>query len=381
MIRTGTRTGPATGRKTACAVVFYLSTVFAAFAASLLGSCDPWIVDFLDVEASGETDPVVNTGDAADDICIWVHPTDAGQSLVIGTDKRGALNVYNLQGVLLQSIGGIYPNNVDVRYGFDLDGDTVDLVCASEDQSDRILVFRVDSSNPPDYLVDVSSGPLDAGMDAYGLCMYRSGSGEYYVFLVGRTGEIRQWRLDSTGVGTVGITHVRTMDLGSIGEGCAADDESAYLYVSEENVGIWRYGADPGAGTARIPVDSILENPDLESDIEGLAIYRSAGGGGYLLASVQGRSGYAVYDRTDGRYLGMFRIVDGASTDGTADTDGIDVVNLSLGGGFSQGLFVAQDGSNGSPTDNQNFKLVPWERIAGAFTPSLTIDAAYGVRP
>ncbi len=361
-------------------VSVYLIGILTFSMGMILSSCEPWIVDFLDVEASRETYPVANAGDAADDVCIWVHPSDTGQSLVIGTDKRGSLNVYDLQGNLLNSIGGIYSNNVDIRYGFVLDGDVVDLVCASEDQSDSILVFKVDPSSP-DYLVDVSDGTLDAGMDAYGLCMYRGGSGEYYVFLVGRTGEIRQWRLVAKVGGKVGIELVRTMSLGSIGEGCVADDENSRLYVAEENVGIWKYGADPVSGDSRVSIDSIQGNPDLESDIEGLTIYRTEGGGGYLLASIQGRSGYAVYDRVDGSYFGMFRIIDGASIDGTSDSDGIDVVNLSLGAEFNQGLFIAQDGSNGSPTENQNFKLVPWERIAGAFTPSLTIDAAYGVRP
>ena len=48
--------------------------------------------------------------------------------------------------------------------------------------------------------------------------------------------------------------------------------------------------------------------------------------------------------------------------------DGIDVMNLPLGDGFPQGLFVSQDhvntdGGNGN-SGNQNFKYVPWQAIA-----------------
>ena len=37
-----------------------------------------------------ETSPVPHTGDAADDVAIWVHLTDPVLSTIIGTDKQGA---------------------------------------------------------------------------------------------------------------------------------------------------------------------------------------------------------------------------------------------------------------------------------------------------
>jgi 3-phytase len=37
-------------------------------------------------------------GDAADDPAIWVHPVDPALSLVLGTDKKGGLNVFDLEG-------------------------------------------------------------------------------------------------------------------------------------------------------------------------------------------------------------------------------------------------------------------------------------------
>ena len=46
-----------------------------------------------------ETEPVLSTEDAADDPAIWVHPTDAQLSLVIGTDKQYGLEVYGQMGV------------------------------------------------------------------------------------------------------------------------------------------------------------------------------------------------------------------------------------------------------------------------------------------
>ena len=40
------------------------------------------------VTATVETDPVPNGGNAADDLCIWIHPADTSLSLIIGTDKK-----------------------------------------------------------------------------------------------------------------------------------------------------------------------------------------------------------------------------------------------------------------------------------------------------
>ena len=64
--------------------------------------------------------------------------------------------------------------------------------------------------------------------------------------------------------------------------------------------------------------------------------------------------------------------------DGTSSTDGIDVMSAPLGAGFPNGLFVAQDGDNDS--GNQNFKLVPWDVVAGAPNPALAIETGWNPR-
>ncbi|TMC67847.1 MAG: phytase [Chloroflexi bacterium] len=56
----------------------------------------------VDVTATMETAPAVNSGDAIDDPSVWVHPTDPSLSTIIDTDKRelGGLNVYDLRRAL-----------------------------------------------------------------------------------------------------------------------------------------------------------------------------------------------------------------------------------------------------------------------------------------
>ena len=50
---------------------------------------------------------------------------------------------------------------------------------------------------------------------------------------------------------------MREIAVGSQAEGCAADDELGHLYVAEEDVGLWKYGAEPDAGETRTAVDSV----------------------------------------------------------------------------------------------------------------------------
>ena len=108
-------------------------------------------------------------------------------------------------------------------------------------------------------------------------------------------------------------------------------------------------------------------------DVEGLAIAR-VGDGGVLLASSQGDSTFAVFDRTlTNQYRGSFRLVGSKSVDSVEETDGIEVACASMGASYPFGVFVAQDGK--VEGRGQNFKLVPWEAIARAFDPPLPIGA------
>ena len=52
--------------------------------------------------------------------------------------------------------------------------------------------------------------------------------------------------------------------------------------------------------------------------------------------------------------------------DGASETDGLEVTSANLGGPWSQGLLVVQDGRKRMPESTQNFKLVPWADIARA---------------
>ena len=320
------------------------------------------------VEPSVESEPVSTYGDAADDPAIWVHPTDPAQSLVIGANKKLGLEVYDLAGRRIQTLPDGRMNNVDLRDGFPFGGEKVTLVAASNRTNKTIALYRVDATARR--LVALELEDAATGLsDPYGVCLYRSGrSGRFYLFVNDAdTGLMRQWRLEERR-GRVRATRVRDVQVGSQAEGCVADDGLGWLYLGEEDTGLWKYGAEPGAGDKRTAVDA-TEGGHLTADVEGMSLWLKADGTGYLVVSNQGKDNYAVYRREGANeFVGHFHVVanDELGIDGASETDGLDVTSASLGPGLEQGLLVVQDGRNLTPTARQNFKFVPWSRIAEA---------------
>ena len=321
------------------------------------------------VTALIETEPVVAIAgeDAADDPALWVHPTDSSQSKIIGTNKLLGLDVYDLRGTRLYSypIGRV--NNVDIRYGFPLtDSMKVDIVAASERNLNQIVVMRIHSE-------DGSLTPLTAGIssrlpEVYGFCLYHSPANhQFYAFINDKSGKVEQWHLTATAGNSVEGQLVRTLQVASQPEGMVADDVEGKLYVGEEGKGIWVFSAEAdGSVSPEFISMSGKKNTDISFDIEGLAIYRSPLEN-YLLASSQGNHSYAVFKLEEGYpYVGSFCVGNNGSIDGTEETDGIEVSSVNLGGAFTRGVFIAQDGYNYSPEGEavaQNFKLVPWKEI------------------
>lgn len=327
-----------------------------------------------------ETQPMPGVGDVADDPAIWVNFNDPASSLIIGSNKKNGLHVYNLQGTELHhyTVGKI--NNVDIRYNFPLqNGNKVDIVAGSNRSDNSISIFSI---NPIDgSLTPINQNVMQSEFDeVYGFCLHHNHeNGKYYAFLNDKNGSVEQWELFSSDSNKIAGKIVRRLKVGSQTEGCVADDELGVFYLGEENQGIWKFQANP---------DSLVEgfliadtsNPNIIRDIEGLTIYYAKNGKGYLIASIQGIDSYAVFEREgDNKYLGSFTISDGNNIDGVQNTDGIDVCNLNLGPLFPDGIFVAQDGinTNDSITDNQNFKIISWKEIATAFQPLLIIDKSY----
>lgn len=302
----------------------------------------------------------------ADDPAVWVHPTDPALSLVIGTDKAssGGLHVFDMQGVQRQFVAGGRHNNTDLRYGFTLGANTVDLVSACDRNNNQIDVYTVDVATR--LLTPV--GSIQTGISVYGYIMYHSRATGRYYGIVSSGSAVEQWEFLARSDGTVGGVLARKYPISNLVEGMVADDELGFLYVGEETHGIYKYYADPGQPLTRLAtVDVVGSASQLVADIEGLTLYCRRGGLGYLIASSQGNDRYIVYRREGtNAYLGTFAL------SSARNTDGIDVANAALGTTYAQGLFVAQN-------NDVDFRMARWQDIANPLGLAIDTDG-YNVR-
>jgi uncharacterized repeat protein (TIGR01451 family) len=354
----------------------------------------------------------------ADDPAIYVNPTDADKSLVLTSVKNGGLRVYDLSGNLVQTINppntanpsAIRYNNIDLQYGFSVGGQKLDIAVASDRNNDKLAIFKIDpnatNGNVLEDITDTSAATLfqsapfaapysASTRSAYGLALYRSPvTNDYYAFVSRRqTGDVVQLKLIDKGNGKIGYEQVRSFTIPSPAdpnrsaqtEGMVVDQETGFLYIAQEDVGIWKFQAEPtGSSTGKL-IDKVRfeGGKNLTDDAEGLTIYYGKNGTGYLLASSQGDNTFAVYTREGNNdYIGQFAVGNNGGIDSVQESDGADVINLPLGPNFPFGLFVTQDGSNdpasiiGGENVSSNFKLVPFENIANALPTPLKIDTS-----
>ncbi|MBB4086408.1 phytase [Sphingomonas carotinifaciens] len=309
------------------------------------------------VPATAETDPVDTAADAADDPAIWRNAADPAKSLVIGTDKKAGIHVYDMKGKRLSFTPAARLNNVDLR---DLGGR---VVVAASDRADvataHVSLFLLDTAAAR--LQPLGRYPVGAG-EAYGMCLWtRASDKALFGFVVLKDGRIDQVAIDTAGA-TPQVKTVRSMKVATQAEGCVVDDRTGLLYVAEEDVGLWRFAADPAAPVTGTPIAQV-DGRTLFADAEGLALAPQGRNGGYLVASSQGDNAYTLYRLPGVTYAGRFRI-DGGAIDGTSETDGIELALGDFGPDYPRGLFVAQDGDNAP--DTQNFKYVSWEKILKA---------------
>ncbi|MFU7527631.1 phytase [Qipengyuania sp. ASV99] len=333
-----------------------ITLTIAAACASIPVMGDPAVT----VTARVQTPPVGTANeDAADDPAIWRNAADPAKSLIVGTDKKGGLYVYDLMGREKSFFAASGLNNVDlIELG---DG--------------RVVVAASDRSNLATAqimlaLLDTATGTLSAAGsiavgpgEGYGICIDRPLSGkvsgnEFTVFSAPKNGVIYRTTIAAGGNSFGGVTETLAT-VPSQPEGCVADPRTNTLYIGEELAGIWAIDIANGEKRMVARVDNKL----LIADVEGLALAPEGADGGYLVASSQGDNAYAVLRLPDVTPVGRFRIAAG-TYGSTEETDGIELDIRDFGPGFPGGLFVAQDGIN--PPNAQNFKYARWDEVLAA---------------
>lgn len=306
-----------------------------------------------------ETAPAGARGDAADDPAVWLHPTDASKSLILGTNKQEGLVVYNLDGTEAARLQIGLINNVDIRQSADR---AYDVAFASNDQVNAISVFMVDRTTG----IVTHRGDVPTGRtEPYGICSGREG-GIDYAGVTYKDGTVEVWSVSASPESLTG-TLLKTVKLSSQLEGCVFDEPQGLLFVGEEARGLWKMSYRDEAPTPEL-IDEVGGPAGLVADVEGVSIWRGKDNGGWIVVSAQTDDRFVVYDRkAPHKAMGSFSIGENAALgiDPVTHTDGLDVFSKPLPG-YPRGVLTVQDDGNPKSGVDQNFKVVSWADVEAA---------------
>ncbi|KDN54210.1 phytase [Flavobacterium seoulense] len=299
-----------------------------------------------------------------DDPSIWIHPIDATKSIIVGTDKDtdGGLYAFDLAGkIIKKSIPLQRPNNVDIAYGLVINGKKVDVAVTTERETNSIRIFSLPDLEP----IDNGGIPVFEGEEMrgpMGIALYTRPSDKKIFAVVGRKNGpsgsyLWQYELTDAGNGKAGATIVRKFGNYSGKkeiEAIAVDNELGTILYCDEQFGIRKYIADPAAKNDNEL--ALFGQKDFKADNEGIAIYKKSATEGYILVSNQQANTFMVYPREGANGNSNEYPLLAEIPTSTIECDGADVTNVSLGGQFKNGLFVAM--SNG-----MTFHYYNWDSI------------------
>ena len=306
------------------------------------------------VRPKAETRPVPGK---ADEVAFWTHPKTPSKSVIIGNDKSasGALYVYDLEGNLIdRSVHINRPTGVSVRYNIRLNTGTYDVVGCAFRSTNEIKIFAINPETRN--LRDITSPegiPTGFEKDSYGFCLYkREQDGQLFAFVTRKENDnIHQILLEDDGTGKIKGRVLRSFgksNMKSFVEGMVADDDYGYLYCADEDYAILKFYADPNIKKGPF-IGAFGVKDGIQGDREGLALYKTPHGKGYLIVSSQGDSTFKIYQRG-----GNNKFVKSAGLRGVRRTDGIAVTSLSIPPMYPSGAIAAHD-----DTDN-NYALFDW---------------------
>lgn len=290
----------------------------------------------------------------SEDPAIWLNCGNPAESLVFATDKNkdGALYAFDLSGKAVdeKTVRGLArPNNVDIAYGFVLNGQTIDIAVVTERLENRLRVYRlpdmtaIDNGGIPVFEEEEHNAPM-------GVALYRRPSdGSMYAIVSRKKGPTEgtylwQYLLEDSGNGYVSAGKVREFGTWSGVqeiEAVAVDNESGFIYYSDEGVGIRKYHADPDTPDASKEL-ALFATEGFKEDHEGIAVWKTGMDEGYIIVSDQAAGKLRMYGRQaeknssghDHRFIAEIKT-------SATETDGIDVNAVLVTEKFPEGLLVA----------------------------------------
>ena len=195
--------------------------LFFVFCAAFITALNSAFADVPTFKTNYETTPIPAGVDDTDDPAIWLHPTSAEKSLVIGVSKnkkatggQAGIGIYNLKGELVKYIYHDRLNNVDLRYNIAQGSKIIDLAVASNRDKKALSLFSV-SNNDIQLIQDIdlrAANNKKIPEEPYGLCLGQNKqNGRLYSFSPMKSGLIYQHAIYSMN-DLFKLEYIRTID-------------------------------------------------------------------------------------------------------------------------------------------------------------------------
>lgn len=284
--------------------------------------------------------------------------------MILGTDKHevvGGLVAFDLNGQIVpdKSVDSLdRPNNVAILTDMVLGKDTTDVAIVTERMTSKLRLFALPELEP----LDDGGIPVfrdEPNHDAVmGIAVYkRSSDGESFVILSRKSAPsdsayLHQYRLyadtSATSPKNSVLPVIRADFIRAFGnfsgkfeiEAIAVDQQTEYVYYSDEGYGIRKYYADPRKGNEEL---AVFGKDHFVEDREGIAIINTGSQSGYIAVSDQQGGQLHLYNRIvkqDSILPRDHNLL--AEIDYQAiETDGVEVTTDSLNDSFPNGLLVA----------------------------------------
>eukprot|EP01102_Stenamoeba_stenopodia_P007307 TRINITY_DN2044_c0_g1_i1.p1 TRINITY_DN2044_c0_g1~~TRINITY_DN2044_c0_g1_i1.p1 ORF type:complete len:497 (+),score=66.84 TRINITY_DN2044_c0_g1_i1:398-1888(+) len=410
-----------------CAVGVVLLFVFIAFPRMPLNPYSQFHIIYR-VKASTETTPTdVSVRRSLDSVSVWLHPQQPHNTLVItpAADSMG-FSVFDTTGKQLSDFtfkGHL--TSLSVEYNFLFGNRQIDILTAVDPTSSTLYVFEI---IPTGVITLLGQFAAMKGATISTACTYKNvRTGDLSIFVFGADqGRMEQWEIsgknyDDTANKPILTSELkRSIEVGSKVESCIADNERAVVYVYENEIGIWKYGAEPADGTTRSIMDTknttsfgprrLKHGPN--GEIGGMALFHARRGRGYLLVTNPGEGeggSVLIYGRgAENRFLNRFQVTSKAANNEVSSDPsladwpanalvnrnpesyvnvgkGIEVINAGTTGEFSKGLLILQNRKGGEGSSD-TLAFIPWNVVADTIegredsSKHLIIDPEYNVR-
>ena len=165
-----------------------LIVLFSISSLNAQGPNDLGSLLYKEVTANVETEPVFAGDDAADDMCVLENFNNPESSLIISSDKKYGIIVYDLEGVKLYDyeVGRI--NNVDILPSRSFQNKYI--VAGTNRTYNSIDIYLFNSKGELENLILRKEIP--SLKDVYGVTFYRD-EFNTYLFISDKKGNVEQW--------------------------------------------------------------------------------------------------------------------------------------------------------------------------------------------